>query len=350
MTNYSAGIPFRHTLALMLVLTALGIGVFWWGWFRATSTDAEYRSDIGTDLPPAEFYEHPMRAPGIFYYGSQDPSGGIYYEEFSYNLFEHAFPLPDLFMAAVMIVLALLYWLRRRSAIPLTFIVVGMAWTLASLDVAYHLQHEGFAVTPSGGNLSRLFITVYLYVLGGMLLASASARHPTFDIPSMLRFRIRCVAAYALVFVPLLLYCILGVSAIDPVYPMPLLPATYLQFQQAFLFVDAGLMIALLVGIWGILQRPELATITGLVCCGVFLFEQLIRFAFAMLIPEMSEGFGMVPALHFTLAVVALIPIGLFWVLYHDDEGINDDSDSGSLWPFFDTIFDVFDGVFDFLK
>ncbi len=122
-----------NLLALLLLLTALGVAIFWANWFL--SGDFRTAGDEG------------------------------------YRIFENSFPLPDGIMALLLVLTAGLILMRHEWALLFGFLAAGMLLYLASLDTLYHLQHGNFSDLTHPQTWMRLFIAVYCYGLGIVMMA-----------------------------------------------------------------------------------------------------------------------------------------------------------------------------------
>jgi hypothetical protein len=134
-------------LALIFLLTAIGVVLFWVNWFTS---------------------------------GSHLLAGDEYY-----RAYENTFPFPDGAMAILLAATALALLIRSRAALFTGMVACGMLLYLASLDTLYNLMHGGFADLGSAETWEKLFISGYCYLLG-MAGAAALWRldHTPLDVAS----------------------------------------------------------------------------------------------------------------------------------------------------------------------
>ena len=142
-------------LAIVYLLTAVGIVLFWTNWFAS----GDY-----------------LRA-----------------GDACYRAFENSFPLPDGVLSLLLVAVSVFIFKRSHYAITGSFVAAGMLLILASLDTMYGLQHGGFSDWTRGETFERLFICTQCAALAIVTLLYLPTKYDWFlfeFLPIVRRFRI----------------------------------------------------------------------------------------------------------------------------------------------------------------
>ncbi len=293
--------PFRRTMAIVLVLTALGVGVFWLLWFGTGMHRHPGLGNLDGTLAP----------PGPAYYDAPAAGEAATLEHVAFVVFENSFPAPDGVMALAMALTAVLLWQHRLAALPMLYLAAGMLWSLAALDTSYHLQHGGFVDWSAPETWSRAFISVHAAALGGLLILQAAvAQFRTWGTaPPVPRrsFRSRGVVAQVLILAATLAAHLTFLRAVDPSHG--LLGSLVMQFNAAFEIAHILTFLTLGMGFVGLLRVQGSGWSWVLVAAGLALFEMIIHLAFVILNPEITESIGIgaiIPAVGLLMVLAAL--------------------------------------------
>ncbi|HPQ45531.1 MAG TPA: hypothetical protein PKZ42_15040 [Syntrophales bacterium] len=115
------------TIAVFQIMTALGLILFWIGFFTV---------GLAPKTPPP-----------------------------CYFIFEHAFPLPDILLAAALLVAACSLIRGRRLGRTLSLATAGSLIFLGVLDFSFNIQNGMYAISVVDTILNA-FINIYCMILG----------------------------------------------------------------------------------------------------------------------------------------------------------------------------------------
>ncbi|MFP4502298.1 MAG: hypothetical protein ACLFTT_14950 [Candidatus Hydrogenedentota bacterium] len=239
-------------LAIILVLTVVGIGAFWTQWFLTGS--------------------HLSATPEC------------------YRIFENTFPLPDALLAALLLATAGLLWQRKMAVLYFGGLAGGMLLYLAALDGLYNLQHTQFAFDAEPPGMVMLPLVLYLLVLAGTLFtALLLARDAVTDedaplpAPGAMAGLTMLAAIYAAITAA---YWIYHFAQSAPDNAQPCLAA----FHQAFYLADATTLVTLSLALAGSMRGRRWGLPFATSTCGGILFGTMNYTLFALQNPTRIDG------------------------------------------------------------
>jgi len=252
---------------IALVLSAVGIALFWITWFAS--------GDYATE-------------------GNE-----------CYRMFENTFPLPDAIMALLMLALARQVWLGNSGLWQLAAGINGMVLCLGNLDTLYHLQHGTFEALPEMDAVLALLISIYCY---GMTLALALrfARGLGKTTPNIAaRVVAGCMALYAL--------AVCGYWAAVGIPRDVAALACFEQFTAAFWLADFATVVTAIAAAYGLWTGWRWGAYAAYATLGGLFFATLNFTALTALYPEAlgDQRAGAAILCVVCLAVVAALTVGV---------------------------------------
>lgn len=253
--------------AVVLVVTAVGVGLFWGHWFVS---------------------------------GAYRTAGDV-----CYRAFENAFPVPDGVMALLMLATAAAIARRAAEAVPLGLLASGMVLYLASLDLGYDVLNAGLLQLSSGQARSPIGIIICCYAVGVWGAATLARRLQS--EPGR-----RCglpAAAFAAVAVGLAVILAGSITRARAAAP-----AWTASFERSFWLADPVAAFCAAGASVYLFRRRAQGAALGLTVCGFLLFRALIRLTFYAEHAKALDGGILAPVtLNAALLVVALGLTAAIW-------------------------------------